>query len=86
MEVSEARRGAEIVPYKLVLKDNRNSDGTFEPRKARLVLLRKFKKPDIDLNHTYAPVADFARSNSDCDCLWEAVDHLLLGCEVRLLE
>jgi hypothetical protein len=52
-------QGAKIFPSKLVLKVKRNSDGTFERRKARLVLLENLQRPDIDFYDTYAPVADF---------------------------
>jgi Reverse transcriptase (RNA-dependent DNA polymerase) len=51
-------RGAKLFPSKLVLKVKRNSDGTFERRKVRLVLLGNFQIPDVDFYDTYAPVAD----------------------------
>ena len=58
-DIVEVPRGAKIFPSKLVLKVKRNSDGTFERRKARLVLLGNLQRPDIDFYDTYAPVADF---------------------------
>jgi Reverse transcriptase (RNA-dependent DNA polymerase) len=58
-DVDEPPSGAKIFPSKLVLKVKRNSDGTFERIKARLVLLGNLQRPDIDLYDTYAPVADF---------------------------
>ena len=58
-DVVEAPRGAKVFPSRFVLKVKRNSDGTFERRKARLVLLGNLQRPCIDFYDTYAPVADF---------------------------
>jgi hypothetical protein len=51
--------GARVFPSKFVLKIKRNSDGTIERYKARLVLLGHLQRPNIDFFETYAPVVDF---------------------------
>jgi hypothetical protein len=58
-DIVDTPRGVKIFPSKFVLKVKRNSDGSFERRKARLVLLGNLQRPDIDFYDTYAPVADF---------------------------
>jgi hypothetical protein len=50
--------GARVFPSKFVLKIKRNSDGTIERYKARLVLLGHLQRPNIDFFETYAPVVD----------------------------
>jgi Reverse transcriptase (RNA-dependent DNA polymerase) len=51
--------GLRIFPSKFVLKVKRNSNGSIERYKARLVLLGHLQRPDIDFFETYAPVVDF---------------------------
>ena len=58
-EVAVPPRGAKVFPSRFVLKVKRNSDGSLERRKARLVLMGNFQRPHIDYFDTYAPVADF---------------------------
>jgi Reverse transcriptase (RNA-dependent DNA polymerase) len=55
----EPPRGTKIFPSKLVLKVKRNSDGTYECRKARLVLSGTLQISGIDFCDKYVPVAEF---------------------------
>jgi hypothetical protein len=58
-DVVGAPRGAKVFPSRFVLKVKRNSDGTFERRRARLVLQRNLQRLYVDSYDTYAPVANF---------------------------
>jgi hypothetical protein len=55
----EQPHGVKIFPSRFVSKVKRHSDGFFERRKARLVLMGNLQRPNIDYFDTYAPVADF---------------------------
>ena len=54
-----APAGARVFPSKFVLKVKRDSSGTVERYKARLVLLGHLQRENIDYFETYAPVVDF---------------------------
>jgi Reverse transcriptase (RNA-dependent DNA polymerase) len=58
-EVAVPPRGGKLFPSRFVLKVKRNSDGSLERRKARLVLMGNLQRPHINYFDTYAPVADF---------------------------
>jgi hypothetical protein len=47
-EVAVPPRAAKVFQYRFVLKVKRNSDGSLERRKARLVLMGNFQRPHID--------------------------------------
>ena len=58
-EVVQPPAGIRIFPSKFVFKIKRNSDGSIERYKARLVLLGHLQRPEVDFFDTYAPVVDF---------------------------
>ena len=58
-EVVQPPAGIRIFPSKFVLKIKRNSDGSIERYKARLLLLGHLQRPEVDFIDTYDPVVDF---------------------------